>query len=172
MIEFSRGFRLDTIGTTPRTVSIEADEGERTALATRFGLVSLDHLTAVATLSLHDGAVIARGRFEARLVQSCIASADDVPAVFADPFSIRFVAALADGESADEIELLEGDCDSVEHDGQIVDLGEAVAQTLGLAINPFPRSPRASDILKAAGVISEDDFETGPFAGLKGLLGR
>ena len=172
MIEFSRPFRLDTIGTTARTIAVEADAQERAALASRFALVTLDSLTATATLLIENGAVIARGQFDASLVQSCIASADDVPARLSEPFSIRFVERLSDDTSADEIELLEGDCDSVEHDGQVIDLGEAVAQTMGLSLNPFPRSPDAARILKEAGVVSEDDVETGPFAGLKGLLGR
>lgn len=172
MIEFSRPFRLDTIGTTPRAVSIEASEDERSALAERFGLVSLGSLIADATLTHNDGAIMAKGQFEATLIQSCIASAQDVPARLSEPFTIRFVASLADDESADEIELLEGDCDSVEHDGQVIDLGEAVAQTMGLSLDPFPRSPDAARILKEAGVVSEDDAETGPFAGLKGLFGK
>jgi uncharacterized metal-binding protein YceD (DUF177 family) len=170
--EFARPFRLDTIGTTQRSTAIEADTDERAALAMRFGLVSLDALSAKATLAVEDGAVIARGTFVASLVQSCIASAEDVPATLSEAFSIRFVSSLAHDVSPDEIELLETDCDSVEHDGQVIDLGEAVAQSMGLSLTPFPRSPEAARILRDAGVVSEDDVETGPFAGLKGLLGK
>jgi hypothetical protein len=36
-----------------------------------------------------------------------------------------------------------------------------------LALDPFPRSPDADAILKAAGVV--DETEVGPFAILKGL---
>ncbi len=57
-----------------------------------------------------------------------------------------------------------------EHDGQAVDLGEAIAQTLGLAINPFPRAPNADEVLKAAGVMQAEDAS--PFARLKGLFGK
>ncbi|MFM9853148.1 MAG: YceD family protein [Sphingomonadaceae bacterium] len=170
MSEFSRAFRLDTIGTTARSVTIEASVDERAALAQRFGLVALDSLTATATLVQQSTAIIASGMLDAALTQSCIASAEDVPAIISEPFSIHFVASLADDETPDELELLADDCDSVEHDGQSVDLGEAVAQSLGLALNPFPRCAEAARILRAAGVLSEDEVVGGAFAGLKGLL--
>jgi uncharacterized protein YutE (UPF0331/DUF86 family) len=48
-----------------------------------------------------------------------------------------------------------------------IDLGEAVAQTMALALDPFPRSTNAEAALREAGVISEE--EAGPFGALKGL---
>jgi uncharacterized metal-binding protein YceD (DUF177 family) len=58
------------------------------------------------------------------------------------------------------------------HDGQTIDLGEAVAQSLGLALNPYPRSLEAERALKAAGVKGEEDAQpvAGAFASLKDLL--
>jgi uncharacterized metal-binding protein YceD (DUF177 family) len=168
--EFSRAFSLDTIGTTPRTVTIDASETECSALCKRFGLVALAKLTAQATLVQQGAAIVATGRFDAALTQCCIASAEDVPALIGEGFTIRFVAALADDSAPDEIELLADDCDSVEYDGQAIDLGEAVAQSLGLALDPFPRSAAAARILRDAGVLSEDEVVSGAFAGLKGLL--
>jgi hypothetical protein len=48
-----------------------------------------------------------------------------------------------------------------------------VAQSLGLALNPYPRSPEAEKMLKAAGVKSEEDVApTGALAGLKDLLAK
>ena len=59
------------------------------------------------------------------------------------------------------------------NDGQTIDLGEAVAQSLGLSLNPYPRSPEAEKMLKAAGVKSEEDVvPTGALAGLKDLLAK
>ena len=169
--EFSREYSLDTIGTVPRSVSISATIAESAALAKRFGLVSLANLHATATLIVRGDAISAQGRFTADVVQSCTASGDDVPADFDEAFSVLFVAPLSENSASDEIELLADDCDSVDHDGQSLDLGEAVAQTLGLSLDPFPRSKAAAQLLKQAGVLAEDDVETGPFAALKGLLG-
>jgi len=42
-----------------------------------------------------------------------------------------------------------------------------VADTLALALDPFPRGPNADVALKAAGVLSEE--QAGPFAALAAL---
>ena len=65
------------------------------------------------------------------------------------------------------MELAEGELDEIDYEGSAVDLGEAAAQTLALALDPFPRSPTADEKLRAAGVIGEE--EAGPFAALKAL---
>jgi hypothetical protein len=56
------------------------------------------------------------------------------------------------------------------HDGQAIDLGAAIADSLALVLDPYPRSPRAADALREAGVISEE--EAGPFAALAALKGK
>jgi hypothetical protein len=65
------------------------------------------------------------------------------------------------------IELAEEDLDTVFYTGSALDLGEAAAETLALALDPFPRSPNAAEVLKKAGVISEE--EAGPFGALAAL---
>jgi hypothetical protein len=68
----------------------------------------------------------------------------------------------------DEIELSGDDCDLIATEGGAIDLGEAVAQTLGLSLDPFPRcdAERARDE-ERQWIAGED---AGPFAALKGLL--
>jgi uncharacterized metal-binding protein YceD (DUF177 family) len=170
--EFSRGFALNTIGTTPRTVAISAEAKEREALAARFDLIAIDRLEAQATLAVEGDAILCRGTFSANVVQECVATAAPVAAARKADFTIRFVAHLADGAPADEIEIDVDDCDIVEHDGQAIDLGEAVAQTLLLALDPFPRAKNAAQTLKAAGVVGEEEVGNAAFAGLKGLFSK
>lgn len=167
--ELSRRFALADIGTAAKPVSISADEAECAALARRFGLAALEALSAKADLAAVNNAIEARGTLSARLTQSCVATAQPLAQMIEEPFRIRFEAPDI-GVVVEEFELSADDCDVMEHDGQAIDLGEAVAQTLGLAIDPFPRAPNADDVLKAAGVLSEG--EAGPFAGLKGLFGK
>ncbi len=166
--EFSRRFGLDTIGSIPRNVAIEASPEERAAVAARFDLVSLDSLTATATLVASAIGIETQGHFVADVVQNCVVTGDPVAAHLDEVFTLRFVAPdLLVGE-VDEIELSDDDCDLIEMDAGGVDLGEAVAQTLGLALDPFPRSAaeRARED-ERKWVAGED---AGPFAGLKGLL--
>lgn len=164
--EFSRLYRLDEIGTTPRAVIIKADAAERAALAARFGLISVDRLAATAELAGEADKVIATGQIEAQVVQACVASGEPVPAAVTEDFALRFVSETS-AAAAEEVELGEGDLDEVTYSGGAVDLGEAVAQTLALALDPFPRAPGAEEKLRAAGVVGEED--AGPFAALKAL---
>jgi len=164
--EFSRTFRLDELGTAPRAVAVAADEAERAALASRFGLLSVETLSATADLTRDGDVVTAVGKLLARVVQACVASGDPVPASIAEDFALRFVPRAAD-PVAEEVELEEGELDEIDYEGSAVDLGEAAAQTLALALDPFPRAPTADEKLRAAGVIGEE--EAGPFAALKAL---
>jgi uncharacterized metal-binding protein YceD (DUF177 family) len=170
--EFSRVFALNTIGTTPRKVTIMAEVGECAALAKRFNLVAIDRLEAQAKLMSEGDAIICTGGLSAGVIQECVATAAPVGAKIKTDFAIRFVAHLTDATAADEIEIDIDDCDMIEHNGQVIDLGEAVAQTLLLALDPFPRASEADRTLKAAGIVGDDEIGNAAFAGLKGLLGK
>lgn len=170
--EFSRSFALNTIGTAQRSVSITAEAGEREALAARFDLIAINRLEAQATLVVEGDAILCTGTLNADVVQECVATAAPVATTLKADFAIRFVASLADATAADEIEIDIDDCDMIEHDGQAIDLGEAVAQTLLLVLDPFPRAKNAAQTLKAAGVVGEDEVGNAAFAGLKGLFSK
>jgi uncharacterized metal-binding protein YceD (DUF177 family) len=170
-VEFSRPVRIDTLGAGPRTVAIEAAPDERAALAKRFELVGIDRLAAEASLTRTGETIVAAGRLEAEVVQSCVASAEPVPARLAEDFHIEFRPPPAPGGADEEVELGENELDVVFYDGAAIDLGEAVAETLLLALDPYPRSPAAEAALTAAGVKSEEQarIESSPFAALKAL---
>ena len=89
-----------------------------------------------------------------------------MPATIAEGFALRFVPA-GTGDDAGEVELDERALDTLDYAGTAIDLGEAAAQTLALALNPWPRVPGAGEKLRAAGVVGE--AEMSPFAILKGL---
>jgi uncharacterized metal-binding protein YceD (DUF177 family) len=164
--EYSHAIPMSEIGGKPVDYQLHADADQRAALAERFDLLSLDRL--VATVQLHrDGEDYqVKGRLEAEVVQACVVTDAPVSAHIIEDFTVRFIAER-DFSPDSEIELSESDGDTQFHDGRMIDLGEAVAQTLGLAINPFPRSPEAGVALKAAGVLGEG--EAGPFAALAAL---
>ena len=67
----------------------------------------------------------------------------------------------------EEIELGESDCDVVFYDGAEIDLGTAIADTLALSLDPYPRSAGADAALKEAGVLTE--AEASPFGALAKL---
>ncbi|MEP7348443.1 MAG: DUF177 domain-containing protein [Sphingorhabdus sp.] len=164
--EFSHVVKLNDIGAGASNIRLSADAEARTGLMARFDLAGLDSLDAELAVSRDPTGVLAKGRFRATLAQYCVATGDPVPATIDEPVNIRFVPEPVVGTDA-EIELEADDCDSMFHDGQIVDLGEAIAQSLALALDPYPRSPHAKNALKAAGVVDEES--AGPFGALAAL---
>jgi uncharacterized metal-binding protein YceD (DUF177 family) len=164
--EFSRTVRIDTIGPSPRTIAIEADEEERAALARRFGFVAIDRLEADAAVAAKNDAVTATGTIRASVTQSCVASGEPVAEHVDSPFAVEFRPHPRTA-AEEEIELAGTELDVVFFDGGLVDLGEAVAETLSLSVTAFPRAPGAEERLREAGVKSE--AEAGPFGALAGL---
>jgi uncharacterized metal-binding protein YceD (DUF177 family) len=148
-------------------VDIVADEVERAAVAKRLGLLSLDCFKAHCVIERDGSAIRARGRVQASLEQPCVATGDPVAEHIDEAFDLLFVPEPNAESVDDEIELGEGDCDAVFFDGRSVDIGSAVADTLALAMNPYPRSAGAEAALKEAGVLREE--QAGPFAALAKL---
>lgn len=167
--EFSRAERIDTFGAGDRVVEIRADETERAALAERFGLLSLEDLTASFRVRKEAAGVVARGVVKASVVQACSVTDEPIPVEIREEVALRFVE--EDAVDEEEIELSEDALDTMFYTGSAVDLGEAAAETVALALDPFPRGPNAEAALKAAGVVGEDEVKPlGALAGLKGLL--
>ncbi len=168
--EFSLPIALDTLGEVPRQIEIEAGEAERAGLARRFSLPDISALTAAMTLVRSGDLITATGRIEATVTQSCIASGAPVAARIVEAFSIEF-RRMPDGAAPDdEAELGEDELDVVFYEGASIDIGEAAAETLALALDPYPRAPDADAALKVAGVKGEE--EAGPFAALASLRGK
>ena len=161
--EFSRP--VDLRGITDEPVRIEADEAERTALVRRFDLVAIDRLEAAVTFEVDGANVDAAGTSEANGVQSCAVSGDDLPVAIREPLVLRFVPEVPILE--EEIELEEEDLDEIPYSGTTFDLGEAVAQSLALAIDPFATGPDADRVRKEKGLAGE--AASGPFAALAAL---
>jgi uncharacterized metal-binding protein YceD (DUF177 family) len=119
------------------------------------------------TLERDGRSVRAEGRIRASLEQSCIATGDPVAEHVDEPFGVEFRPAPGSVRSDEEVELGEEDFDVVFYDDGSIDLGAAVADTLALSIDPYPRSAGAETALREAGVIGE--AQAGPFAALAKL---
>ncbi len=161
--EFSR--RFDVRQVEGRTLQLVASEDERKALARRFELVRIDRLEARIALTRSGETVTAKGTLEADAVQSCAVSAEDLPVAIRETMDVRFVPARDD--MPEEVELSAEELDDIEYRGAEFDLGEAVAQTLALAIDPFATGPQADEARRKAGLLGEG--EAGAFAALKAL---
>jgi uncharacterized metal-binding protein YceD (DUF177 family) len=165
--EFSRVIDIRQAHGPAQQLVASADEC--VALAKRFDLVRVDRLEAELTLLREGEEVAVTGTLKAALVQSCAVSGDDLPVSVAEKLSFRFVPAALNHKPDEEIDLNADDLDKIDYHGTSFDLGEAVAQSLALAIDPFLVGPGAEEARRDAGLSGPG--ETGAFAGLKGLLG-
>ena len=150
-------------------IDLVADEAERAGIAKRLGLLSIDRLEAHAVLERNGGEVRATGRIKAALAQGCVASGEPLPTRVDEAFDLRFVPEPS-GKPDDEVELDPEQLDVVFHDGAGIELGAAIADTLMLSLDPYPRGPNADAALQAAGVLSEE--QAGPFAALAKWKGK
>ncbi len=151
--ELSRQIRVQDIGTLPRREAIVATLGERVALAERFGLIDLDRLEATLEVVEGAGGIAVTGSIAASGTQPCAVSAEPVPFTLAEAIALLFGTVSDD----DEVELSPPDLDTLPLDGDMIDLGEAVAQSLGLALDPYPRAPAELRAAAARFLISEEE---------------
>jgi uncharacterized metal-binding protein YceD (DUF177 family) len=163
---FAHQLRLDRIRDGER-LDLTADEAEREAVARRLGLESLSCLEAHAALTRKGNVVRATGRLAGSLEQACVVTGEPVAAHVDEPFDLVFVPEPPVDSKDDEVELGGSDLDVVFHDGSSIDLGGAIADTLALSVDPYPRSAGAEATLKEAGVLNE--AEASPFAALAKL---
>ena len=167
MSDFAHHLNLGQLRDGER-LELIADEAERRAVTERLGLAGLERMEAHTALERDVDKVRARGRIKAVLTQHCVATGEPVPAHVDEPFDLLFLPEPT-ASAEDDLELSEQDCDVVFHDGAVIDLGSALADTLALALDPYPRSPTADETLREAGVLSEE--QAGPFAILAKLKG-
>lgn len=170
---FSCRLNLDKVHEGER-IELVASDSERDELARRLGLVALDRLAAHCVLDRKEigdkpGTIRARGRIKAALTQACVASGESLPAYIDEAFELHFHPEPTRAPD-DEIELSGDELDVIFHDGNAIELGEAIADTLAIALDPYPRGPNAELSLKQAGVLSEE--QAGPFAALAALRGK
>lgn len=166
MSETVHQLQLDRIRDGDR-IDFNANAEELSEIAERLRLISLDRLDAHAVLTRDGAKVTATGRLKASLSQACVATGDPVAQHVDEAFGLLFVPAPT---AEAELELAADQLDTIFHDGQTIDLGSAIADTLALALDPYPRSPAADEALRDAGVLSEE--EAGPFAVLAALKAK
>ena len=166
--EFSRVVKIEAALHSKTPLHVEADAGEREALAKRFGLLSIGRLEADYDVKEETGGIFVTGRLLAQVGQACVATGEPVP----ENVTVNFRLLCAEEDDplpeGDETELDAEDCDIIAAPGGMADMGEAMAQTLVLNLTPYPRAAGAEDFLREMGVLSED--QGGPLAGLKALL--
>ncbi len=173
LAEFSRPVAVYRLG-AEKTFDIAASSGECRALAARFGVEAISGLTAQVTLTKleSDRRIRLDARFSTDVVQSCVVTLDPLASHLDDRFSLVF-----DAGASPEREImvsLDGDDPPEPLADGIIDIGEAVAEHLGLALEAYPRAPD-TDCGAIAAVSAGGGGETGgksPFSVLGSLKSK
>lgn len=176
--EFSRVIRIEPemgSGDDAVTFTIEANPDERAALARRFGLLALDALSAAGRID-----VASRGRrarltatLKADATQICVVSLEPVRSTIEEQFSVTYDrdAGRTRIEPVQDFDIdAEDPPDPLPDDG--IDVGEAVAEHFGLALDPYPRAPGVAIDAPGEGGERTEPGETSPFSALGRLKGR
>jgi len=143
--EFSRIVSLDKLGPKDKRFTLEADAKERQALAKRLGIPEVKAMSAeIAVKMTHAGQrVILKGRVKAELVQICVVTLEPTEQTVDEEFTRVFSNEPQNRPAEVVIDMEEEDPPEPVEDGQI-DMGEAAAEHLALAMDPFPRAPGVS----------------------------
>lgn len=168
---------VNRIGPQTKTITFEAGPEARAALAQRFGLLELSAFTAKAVLRRRKdtGWIELKGSLTASVVQECVVTLEPVAAEVAGEIDELF-------DDSREVDGFEVELDPVAEDpepleGEILDVGEVIAQVLSLSIDPYPRAPGVppvEDLENSAeeDEATEDEAKASPFAALALLKDR
>lgn len=185
--EFSRRIPVSRIGAGGIEQVIEASGAECRALAERLQLPAVASLTCRFLLAApRHGQVAAEGELRAEVTQVCVVSLEPFETTVGERFALRFVPGGPDEPASDVVapDLVAADLDlaspdELTYEGDVIDIGEAAAEQLALALDPYPRLPGLARPVDgeapgpAAGPPS-DDGQGGvphPFAALARLRG-
>jgi uncharacterized metal-binding protein YceD (DUF177 family) len=156
--EFHRPFAADRVGEGVEQ-PVEATVAECAALAARLLIPAVLSLSCRFHLRpIRRGAILAEGELRARVRRDCVVTLDPFDMRLRERFRVRFVPAGRESNDEDP----ESD-DEISYDAATIDLGEAAAEQLALALDPYPRKPDAS--LPEL----EQEAEASPFASLARL---
>ncbi len=161
--ELSRLVALSKIGPAGAKVGVVATAEECAALAVRMGIPAVHALSCVFDLTpakTDPGRIRAEGVLTARVTRECVVSAEDFETPVDDGFVVFFVPEGAESDDVDPDTE-----DEIFYKGDNIDLGEAAAEQLALALDPYPRIEGA----EMPDISGEDD--SGPFAALSRLHG-
>jgi uncharacterized metal-binding protein YceD (DUF177 family) len=177
--EFSRRLVIEPSPGDGVALDVSADAAERRSLAERFDLLEVRALRGHGRLERRGADLVLRGWLEADVVQECVVSLEPVPARLRQPVERRYRLGRASDAERERFEphgTVVLDDDEAEVDpviGREIDLGEAFAEELGLALDPYPRAP-ASSSLDAGDLgphvsVGSEDRPSKPFAALRQL---
>jgi uncharacterized metal-binding protein YceD (DUF177 family) len=136
--EFPHPLVLAHVPAAGQAQHLRASLAECGALARRMGILAVHSLTADLLLRpVEEGRIAVTGRLRAEVEQECVVSLEPVRQVVEEDIAWRLLPDGMEPSDGDD------DPDDIEGPGGVADLGEALAQQLSLALDPYPKAPGA-----------------------------
>lgn len=135
VVEFSRLVDLSDLASGEKVFRLEATPDECLKLAKRFDLEKLFFLKANLRGSYRAGICLIQGDIEAKMARQCVVSSNVFESEHQSSFELKLVRDDLFDEENYDVELLEGD---------VLDLGEIVAQHFYLELDPYPKDPQVN----------------------------
>jgi len=172
--ELARIVHMRDLDDGPLELDIDADEDALAALARRFGLEAIEELAAKLTASREGRGIRVEGRFRGKPVQRCVVTRRPVVSTLEEEFAVVFLPEVAEADRAGGTSAVDVDTneDFEPLTSEAVDVGEVVAQSFSLALEPYPRSSDAGEVGQGSyrdERASQEDERKSPFAVLKNL---
>ncbi len=162
--------RLDSMPAHGRELHVTPDAQTRAAIAAQLGVTTLDALTVTLHAVKFRGGIRVTGHLKATITQPSVVSLEPVVQEIAEPVDRIFLPGgekeYAGPANAEIFVDLEGDDVPDHFEGNEADLSDLIIETVGLAIDPYPRAPGES--LDDLG-LKPDLAEESPFAALRAL---
>ncbi|MBL4720341.1 MAG: DUF177 domain-containing protein [Alphaproteobacteria bacterium] len=184
-LEFVRDFDTATLGRAERGLELKASAAECVALARRFSLVEIRAFSASLRVvrSSRTGMIRVSGTLSADVVQECVATLEPVDALVEEDVEVKFSPKRKQSDendkniqSAVDLEVAFDEEDPPEPmKGDIIQLGEPLAQFLALGLDPYPQAPDrketnwSSASPKEAAAFERDKDRENPFSVLAAL---
>jgi uncharacterized metal-binding protein YceD (DUF177 family) len=170
--EFSRPLKVSGLPEGGLTFRETADGAERAALALRYGVLGVKRFAVAGKLRPEGPGWLLKGRATARITQTCVATLAPLDQIIDEPFERMFIPGVPEPEDLPDLDI-DAD-DPPEPLGREINLGEVGAQTVALALDPYPRADQtapaeASAAPEGAAPLTDEDVRPKPFASLAAL---
>ncbi|MCE9650222.1 MAG: DUF177 domain-containing protein [Parvibaculum sp.] len=173
--EFSIPLAVADVPQNGTTVPFEAKETVRVALAKRFGLIELRAFKGKATIKpWRRHGLSLEGTFTADLTQTCVATLEPLDAHLSEKFQLHYLPEeMIERDAAAAEREIVVDVQSEDPPEPIVngaiDVGEAMAELLAVAIDPYPRKPGVAFEGFADAAEEGEEKPANPFSALEKL---
>lgn len=141
MNEFIRFLDVKKLTRLPATVTFDADDKEKQALARRLGLIAFNTLEIRCDLrgTLGEYPLFVSAVIKANVMQSCVLTLKDLPETVEEPVELALFASGTESSSLTEsFDEDQPEPVLLNKDGT-VEVGEIFVQYLSLALDPYPK---------------------------------